>query len=269
MSSNVNEIFNFYPYEVTIQTGTYTVPVGFFALVSVFFNTSNTGSSQRTISLNGSNILYDLNSIISGSSSTYTALTYGVQSSGYAGTPYEGRFSGVGENSTNGYAFAYNMQTPNKLTFFLKAGDTLSGSGKYVINLFINTTNLSGFKFFNYCPSQTIVASSSYTIPVGKHARVLHYFLPQTYAPSSISNYPSVNTLTINGAIVSHINNKTAFEYYSYYDDKASQQVTVDYVQKNKGYEPPKPLEHFLKAGDVISGSGTWRAIVSLYDIPA
>jgi hypothetical protein len=200
-----------------------------------------------------------------------TALCYNISSNNtsYPTTPFENKSAGVEENTCTGSGYSYNMQTPNRLTLYLKSGDVLTGSGVYLVNLFINNNSSAiGFKFFNYCPTSTVVTSTSYTIPVGKNARVLHYFLPQTYAPSSISDYPSVNTLTINGAVVQYINNKTAYEYYTYLDSKQNIQITNDYTKKNRGYEPPKPIEHFLKEGDIISGSGVWVAIVSLYDIP-
>ena len=275
MSSLVNLPFGFIPASSPkIQSASYTVPNGIFSLITVYFKSCNGSNSVNSITLNGSTILQTISNISSSSTPGISAISHtaNMDQATFSSTPFSGKNSGKLENySTGNFIYHHNMQTPKKLTFFAKSGDVINGTGNWALiaNEFVNANALqSGFKYFNYCPSSTIIASSSYTIPSGKHARALLYFLPQSYAPSAMSNYPSVNTITINGASVVYINNKTAWEYYTYYDDKSATQITYDYLMKNKSFECPEAELFELKAGDVISGSGNWRAIISLYDIP-
>jgi hypothetical protein len=284
MSTYSSTTFNFNPISSpVITTGTYTVPTGKYAMGYVYFNETNSGTTLRSILLNGYVILKDLNTII-GASSTQVPMSALVYYNGQtapipAGSLYEGNPAGVSENgaqlsgawntgATYTNAYAYNMQTPNRLFVILKEGDQLTGSGKYCLNLYsYNKSAIPIVDFFDYSPISTAVASSAYTVPSGKYARVLQYFLPQTYSPGSIADYPNVNKLYLNGQNMYFINNHVAYYYYSY-TDKYLGTFNYDALKKVKGFEPPKPIEYFAKAGDIISGDGDWRAIISLYNIP-
>ena len=281
MSSLLSVPFNFSPTGYINQSTTYTVPVGTYALVNLFFTKSEPSTTLANITLNGTTILtnrcyflYDLTFTIP----NFTCVVYGFTGTGVGESGYP--WSGSNSNNYSGIASAtssssgqgvLNVQMPTKLTIFVKSGDVIDGSGSWKIvgNTFASTLGTSGYRPFNYEPSQTVVATSSYTIPAGKYAIVNHYFLYQSYISTACPNYPSVNTLTVNGAVVKYISNRVPFPYFEYYDAKSSTSITYDFRQKNYFTVDEKALTYEAKAGDVISGSGTWRAIISLYDIPA
>jgi len=272
MTSIINEVFNFNPYSFVSTSSTYTVPAGFYAQAELYFFRADNVSSLTSISINGSVVLYNANYFGDPASlANFTAIHYG-KNNGFGWFTSTQNFPFA---ASDGYlspvSAIRNFQMPTKLKVWLKAGDVISGSGSWVakINTFLGDYSSVGFKRFNYCPSQNVIVSSSYTVPAGKYAHVNHYFLYQSYSALNCPNYPSVNNLTLNGSSIELISNRVPFCYYVYYDSKGNTYTHYDYSLKSKSTDADRvSQQYWAKAGDVISGSGSWRAIVSLYDIP-
>ncbi len=278
MSTLLDAGFNFTPTGLISQSTTYTVPTGSYALVTLFFTKPEASTTIANISINGSVVLsnrtyflYDLTFNIP----NFTCNVYGFFGTGIAESNYP--WSGSTAFNYSGIASATNLNTgqgvinyqmPTKITVWLKAGDVVTGTGAWKIigNTFSANTSTTGFKPFNYNPSQTVVASSSYTIPAGKYAIVTHYFMYQSYSSIACPDYGSRVTLTLNGNILKYVNNKTPYVYHTYVDDKSSTTITEDYRNKNDYVADVRPVVYEAKAGDVINGSGNWRAVISIYD---
>lgn len=233
MGKIINFDFNFEPAQSPIVTSSpYTIPVGFFGLVNLYFIRGRTDSGQDTISLNGTIVLR---------------------------TQFQ-----VGGNTINGsqntlIGTTYNNMMPNKLVFWANAGTSFSGTGtnwRASITLFKSNKSISGFNPFNYEPDQLVVASGSYTIPVGKYARVIHYH--------DINAVGGNQTLTVNGVQSSIINYPEVRAGTSSNDKFVP---PTNYVTNRRGQDYGKTAEYFLKAGDIVGGSGSWRAIIMLYNI--
>ena len=269
MSNNFKPI----PSQTLRVTSSYTIPNGFYAQVEFFFLSNASGATIQNITLNGTVVLsnngYQL-------SSTGTVSMTGVGTSinadyttSYLFTPYNNNNSGREADYVSGsVGFYKNYQMPKSIKVWLRQGDVINGTNFGAnVQLFVGDYGIAVSNPFNFLPAATVVQSSSYTIPTGKYALVTHYFMYQSYNSVAISNYPSVNNLTVNGITVALINNMAPYPWYKGYDDKNAVEVTYDYSQKNRNEGSPTQLQYWAKAGDIINGAGNWRAIISLYSI--
>ena len=278
MSTYFNQCFNFLPINTGSQNTSYTVPIGRFSIATVFFDfigrVGSTSYSQRNIYLNGVSILKD--DFFLGYVSTNTTITAPFSCIAY--TNEKGEDSGRSEttasitNASGGNAIFNGVIAPKVLKLILKAGDTISGTDFRITYTEFNSNNTtSGFKGFNYEPTSNVVASSAYTIPAGKYARVIHYhdafLVLNTYDGMRQVKYPSTNTshLLLNGSILRKADNEVPYNFNYYYDDKGGTYITEDFTKSTK-ISSKKYIEYYAKSGDVISGSGSWKAIISIYD---
>lgn len=233
MGKILNFDFNFEPAQSPIITGSsYVVPVGFFGFVNLYFLSGRTDANQDTISINGTVVLR---------------------------TSYQ-----IGGNTINGSQHpntntTYNNMMPNKLVFWANAGTSITGTGtnwRASITLFKSNKSISGFNPFNYEPDQLVVASANYTIPVGKFARVIHYHDQNARGGNQ--------TLTINGVQCSLIKYPEYIAGDGSYENKGTNTTRIANI---RGTDCDNFKEYFLKAGDIVGGSGSWRAIIMLYNI--
>ena len=128
---------------------------------------------------------------------------------------------------------------------------------------------------FNFQPVSVSVKTSSYTIPAGKYAYVTAnaigsatFKIGGTTALSGSSTTQTTNTSsalrygTASGGVFSterHLLSNSAGDYADTPHGDA-------FGYASKTFNEVATASYWLPAGTVISGSGTWRATVSLYN---